>query len=176
MKGMDVAECERWCRTNGVAFDQRRHVRFATEEGHLAEIPLPRIALKVIALSQVLTDYPNSGCHPRTLVWLTESGMWSESFEAIGRRFWHKLMAGYGLPVSSMESQPGTVFDGPEHEDQKVFLTLIMLFQWDAILVPERAPYMVQLSHDGYIRLLSRGDQPTAEITAIYSHWRSAEA
>ncbi len=137
---------------------------------------LPERGLDIIGLTNVLSTLLEDGHHPRTLVWLTEFGMWGDLEEAVGRKLWTQLLRGYRAPEEKkMEDAPGLLFDEPEIEDQRAFLTVLLVFQWDAMLVPEHGSYFVRISHDGYVRFAAKDERTAKKLTAIADGWKNAD-
>jgi hypothetical protein len=101
--------------------------------------------------------------------------MWSDSYEVVGAKLWKQLLRGYGHPQDSIESAPGLLFEESDVDDQRAFLTVLMLFQWDATLVPEHGKYFVRISHDGYVQFTAR-DEPTSRALAVpVDAWKETE-
>lgn len=174
MRLMDSAECAQWCSERGIDSTTARHLRFSGLAEPPSDIALPQKALEVVGLTNVLSTYLSGGQHPRSLLWLVERGMWSEEFESVGARLWDRLAQGYGRGTASGVPTPGLVFEANETEDERAFLLTVILFQWDAALVPEHGRYIVQVSHDGYVRLLAL-DGPTAgELASVAANWSKA--
>ena len=99
--------------------------------------------------------------------------MWSEAFEALGAHWWNRLLKAYEVDDPDGNAHAGAVFDATEKIDQDVFTSLVMLFQWDAILVPEHGRYAVQINHDGYVRLTSPDPAAASELASFAKAWHA---
>jgi len=155
MRVMDPIECGRWCASRQVAFDDKRNIIVDATTERRFKICLPESGLDIARMGLALSRDQSGFEHSRFLLWLTECGMWNQAMEALGSRLWDRLIQG-NLGKQTAGEVVACLFDGDEMYDKAACLTTIMLFQWDAILVPDHGEYAVQIDHDGYIALKAR--------------------
>jgi hypothetical protein len=173
MRVFSQDECLRWCADREIDTSGGRP-QFRNGKG-VFDLALPKIGLKVVVMSGLLSFLRGEAAHAETLVWVTDWGMWSESIDSVGGKLWERILAGYGYPGLDPSKSRGLLFAEPESMDERVILTSIMLFQWDATVVPRDGLHFVRISHDGYISIHAKTDEVASAIAAPVAEWKQVE-
>ncbi len=174
MKTLTEQECSDWCAQRNVV-GPKRHLRPGAASGAVFTISLPKLGLDAIGLSAVLSAQLEDTGHPKTLLWLTDWGMWSEEYDVVGIRLWEHLLRST-VHGASIAAWPGIVFEESETIDQRVFLVTGMLYQWDVVLVPDHGNYIVRVSHDGDVFVMVRDGYPTTSVAKAIGGWTNRRA
>jgi len=172
MRMLSFDECRAWCESRGVDATNARRLRLRQQTDQ-TEVVLPSVGLKIVAFSLVLGRILEGGRPTGILLWLTEKGMWSEEFEALGSAFWDRLLSGCGVNDQTEREKPGLLFTRVETQDLRLFLTCVTLFQWDASLIDGDGRKVIHISHDGYVRMSARDRDSAKDLKAIASAWGS---
>lgn len=166
METIETSWIERWqastglrLRPNGLlklGYDQPvgPSVTIATEMRASADLVL--LANRLLWPSSDEEEAFPSGVGSPYLLWLREWGVWDDINEAIAAESFRVLLAGYGQSVEAK----GLVFQEADRIGAVVFVLHMMLFGWDAYLVPLSGAFLCYLSHDGYVRITA-GDEAT---------------
>jgi hypothetical protein len=111
---------------------------------------------------------PYTGCK----LWLKESGVWNEVQEATATEAYEALLRGYG---QQLKREPVLIFGREERSAAVVFILHMILFGWDAYLVPASGVFLCHISHDGYIQVIPRHPETQSAIANRFGPWTSEE-
>jgi hypothetical protein len=98
------------------------------------------------------------------LVWLTDWDIWSETIERVGL----ELLRGVRNSDNAVRETPAHLFEPSEQVGTHVLLSLIMLFQWDAFLIPPVGRTIVRASHDGYVEISANSPEDMTFLKAWF--------
>src|SRR5581483_2927555 len=171
MTPMSIDDCQAWCNRRGVAASKKQHLDFIGDS-HLVELALPRIGRDCVGLSNILSTQLEGDHHPETLLWLTEYGMWSDSYETVGIKLWTQMFRGYGYQQESIRPTEGLLFAEAETDDQRAFLSIPLILQWDAALVPVHGKYLVRMTHHGQVQFKTKDDALAKSFADIVEAWK----
>jgi hypothetical protein len=100
------------------------------------------------------------------LVWFREWGIWNEYSERAGDRIVATLRRGLiESSAPAISDAPAQVFGPQEFTDAQVLVTVPLIFQWDAYVVPASARCVILVSHDDYIQVDTRSRTVLSRIT-----------
>jgi hypothetical protein len=85
------------------------------------------------------------------VLWVTDYAIWSPTFERVGLGLLDAL-----APESKFGSSRILLFDRHELVYAQSILTLCLLFEWDAYLVPISGESIAFVSHDGPVQVTAR--------------------
>jgi len=158
MQLLSEDQAREWCETRGMDVQTGCPfaIRFRDAGAPSVRIAAPREGLGILSLTALLlapwAAGPAEEAFPGGLVWLRDWDIWSEATERVG----HALLRGVRAPhprAGDVAGLPAHRLDAAEGTEARALLTLPLLFQWDAWLVPESADLAVFLSHDGFVRI-----------------------
>ena len=115
---------------------------------------LPAKIYRVSNFVNFLLPYEEGSLSCRSLLWLTDWGIWNEIHERAGMFMIEQMRIAQGESKPLIE-KPGHLFDRSEAVALQSFLILPLLFSWDAYLAPESGEYFVFNSHDEFVSVVS---------------------
>ena len=138
MRTLTKSEAKKWCQTQGATLG---HIGFPDAKPKTKSFVIPTDAGQRVALvAGHLTAFGNS----KTLVWFDDWAVWPS-----GQRMhiFERFLASYGETRPLIEA-PAFLFAEQEYEDLVSFVTLGVLFLWDAHVVATKAGRQLFDSHD----------------------------
>lgn len=160
---LDLESAEAWCESLGIGVfpnappASRFRLPEATESISLA---LPTEGLRVVDFANwilVLDDVTDRLEYDKVLIWLLDWDIWSVERERVGVRLLHAL-----LGDEQVKERPAIEFRTDELTEAQALIALVVLFQWDAVILPSHGEYAVTLSHHGKAEIRIRA--PDARI------------
>lgn len=155
MKLVTQDGCRTWCAHRNVQVSDRKRLYFDAIKRFGISIDLPAKPFELVALANELLPYRTNEHFAGALLWVTQTGVWSEQVERVGHRIFEAIRNAHDCCGSLIEF-PGTIFDQSELVDLQVCSLQAPLIGWDAYLVPEQANYLVAFSHDETTTVVSR--------------------
>lgn len=161
MKILSREQAKAWCEERGIYADTGGRLvslRFAAGptsclQASLALAPGQLIALAHGLLLQDLAE-PDPQDFAGALVWFRDWDIWNEASEAAGARMLELVRGGLASGrAPSLHEGPGHLFTPQEFVDAHTLLTVPLLYQWDAYVVPVSARCVAFASHDAYVRI-----------------------
>ncbi|HXU19382.1 MAG TPA: hypothetical protein VN788_02230 [Verrucomicrobiae bacterium] len=142
MKALDVDELTKWCNESpsGIQLEMPHHLRYATPRPFGLKIDVPSEAARVAALVYCLLAVEEDVGYYGSLIWFTNWDTGTPEIERCGLRILEQMRSGYGV-TQSIENAPGQLFRSDEIVDAHAFLTLAMLWGWDAYFTPHGTRY-----------------------------------
>ena len=172
---LSLDDAVRWCDSIGLTVDGiGGQVRVGYPDSHLViRLPIPAASQRVLALAYVIlmTCVPDDEEERFLggLVWINDWGIGSPTFERLGSFIVERLTA------CSLEKCPA-ITGGPNGFDALyAVLVQTLTYQWDAHYVPQSAPFVCHVSHDGYIGLLAKDRQTHDNLSARFAKGRWQE-
>src|SRR4051812_6927793 len=96
--------------------------------------------------------------------------IWSRAFDAIGSSILHGIRAKSSEYRNPWEF-PGHVCKSLELPDLQAILFIVLAFQWDAYLLPDTGAFLVQFSHDGWLRGWASSDVGQEAMRTLLEDW-----
>ncbi len=162
MLRMDAVDAHRWCTSRGFPLSDGERSEAAAQlvAAKSFSLKLPEVGLRLVDLANwtlVLDDATSTAPFESVLVWLLDWDIWSVERERVGVQLMHAL-----LGASDIRERPAVQFSVAETSAAQAMITLVALFQWDAIVVPSHGEYLFRFSHHGVADILTR----TADVEA----------
>lgn len=164
MLRMDAVHANRWCRSRGfpLSDDARREAAAQLVAAKSFSLKLPEQGLRLVDLANwtlVLDDAASTAPFESVLVWLLDWDIWSVERERVGLHLMHSL-----LGASDIKERPAVEFSVAEMSAAQSMISLVALFQWDAIVIPSHGEYLFRFSHHGVADILTRAPDVEAAI------------
>lgn len=163
-----------WCRDRGIHGEGSIPRTFLRYDGGSSEriqlrMHADAIAQVGFAFSSLLAETPSDSdaTFHGGLVWLRRWNLWSESIDAVGYRLLDGLRdAREGVP--SLNEAPAHLCLEEDFVTAHSLLALAVLFQWDAYYVPSSGHFLIFVSHEGTVDILSRTAELRLELAARF--------
>ncbi len=107
------------------------------------------------------------------LIWFTNWDIGTPNIERSGLRILEQMRRGYGV-TASVENAPAQLFRSDEAVDAQAFLTLPMLFGWDAYFTPHGTRYFAYVRQNGSLFLVTDGEEVLQKLKASLDPYRPA--
>lgn len=156
MRHLSAADAQRWCARSGLHLPvDHEGVKSALLTGDdVFTFRTPIEGLRIVDLANWLLTLDDGGDFlqaDRALIWLLDWDIWSVERERVGL-----CLLGSTLGMSDLASAPAIEFYRDELAKAQSMLALVALFQWDALVLPSHAEYVVRLSHHGSAEVVAR--------------------
>lgn len=92
------------------------------------------------------------------IFWLRER-VGGDVTESIGGELFRNLLRAYGLEDDVFEGASGILFENGDSRAAAVFVLTVMVFGWDAYVVPLSSLFLCRIDHDGYIDVRSPDEE-----------------
>ena len=99
--------------------------------------------------------------------WLSERGMWDDLTEDTGELLLQSLMKGFGYDPETR----GIECDVDDLSHIDVMGLVVIMFGWDAYLMPKTGRFICHISHHGVIELESPEPSIVSELLSRLSYW-----
>ena len=172
MNFLSPDDCRSWATRNGFHFDNRpRHADLEQTGFSSHKFEIPADAGRRVALARLLWESAAQG-KAEALLWITEWSVWP-SGEHMPLAV--SLRRAFGEQRPLIEA-PGHQFRLGEDSDALSFLSVALLFLWDAYLLSAGGEVAVFVSHDEYGVLLTRNPDAGLPIQRRLAAFRDAAA
>lgn len=164
MLRMDAVDANRWCTSRGFPLSGGEHGGAAAQlvAAKSFSLKLPEEGLRLVDVANwtlVLDDATSAAPFESVLVWLLDWDIWSVERERVGMQLMHAL-----LGASDIKERPAVEFSVAEMSAAQSLISLVALFQWDAIVVPSHGEYLFRFSHHGVADIHTRAADVEAAI------------
>jgi hypothetical protein len=171
-------QAERWCSERGVVLTgelpMEVRLNFSSANAWFRfQIPKNPTAAVGLAYVMVLTDVPDydESNFDGALVWFRRWEIWSESIDRVGYELERGVRRGLGHD-ESIDLCPGLVLDRNGIVSAQTYVSLPLLFSWDAFYIPSTATFAASISHEGYVEMVCTRDALPAMIDR-FAKWQS---
>jgi len=158
MELFDTATARQWCASQGIHEQRDWMSRLSFRGGYPVglRVRVPTEDRGTVALASLLATFP-AGQSPfgGALLWLQTWKIWSEEMDRTGQTMLSGLRREDAL-AENFDVAPAQLFSGDEFKHAVAEVTVPLLFQWDAHLVPAQSQEICSISHDGYVDLRFR--------------------
>jgi hypothetical protein len=166
VKDLSEAEVAKWCEARGVEVTSSGRLASLNQGHRTMVLPLPGEPVRRVALACALLLLDSAsgdeaefqGC----LVRITDSDIWSPTFDRIGQRILRSLTS----VARGSEGTNSYLTSKEELVVAEALVSIPLLFEWDAYLVPLSADFIVFISHDGPLEISAKSQQKFEEIHA----------
>ena len=156
MKTLSFDDLVQWCSESpsGVKLESPYHLHYGTQETFGFRIDVPPEATRVVALVHSLLAVEEDTGYYGGIIWYTNFGMGTPEIEQCGLRILEQMRRGYG-GVESVENAPAQLFRSDEIVDNHAFMTLPLLWGWDAYFMPHGTRYFAYARQNGSLYLVT---------------------
>lgn len=162
---LDRTSALRWCEELGVQRPRAVDEEQAQRHSGLGVFALetPTVGLRAVDFAHWLLTLDDGGDalqSEKVLVWLLDWDIWSVERERVGLRLLEALLGN-----RDFKALPAVEFGRDELGDAQSMITVIALFQWDAVVLPSHGEYLATFSHHGSVEILAR----TPDVNLVIS-------
>jgi hypothetical protein len=160
MKALQLDEIRRWCdeSPSGIRVDSAGHLRYSTGNLLGVRLDVPAKATAAVSLVSSLLAVEECDGYYGALMWFTNWDIGTPQIERCGLRILEQMRRGYGV-TASVENAPGQLFRSDEMVDVQAFLTLPLLFGWDAYFAPHGTRYFAYARQNSSLFLVTDNEQ-----------------
>ncbi len=137
-------------------------------------VDAPKEAGKLLSLAYTVVttflDFDDERNFKGCLIWIAESGIWSESHERVGERLANGLRSSAAAGASVGE-RPAVLLNGTGLVDAQSFSVLALLFGWDAFLIPTSGGYFVLVHHDSALYFVAQSFEILGDLRSRFQQW-----
>jgi hypothetical protein len=170
MKTLSEVEVREWCEQPSIAIAINRYGLLSFEKNNRcsATIEASLESEQRVALSHSLLSFQQ---FYGGLLWIKEWRMGELEVTATGWRVLENMRRGMGH-LEPIEATSGHLFRADEFRDAHAFLSVTLLWSWQAFWVPATPGYFYYLHHNNKVELAARDEKTLAELQAYFSGWR----
>lgn len=171
MQRLDASSAARWCGHRGILLSEDAR-RIAETPFHFAtrfSLALPREGLRAVDLANWVLSLDDAAAVPSystVLVWLLDWDIWSVERERVGLQLMHAL-----LGADDIKERPAVEFTADEVSAAQAIISIVALFQWDAVVAPSHGEYVFRFSHHGTAESYARVPDVHAAIVDGIRHF-----
>src|SRR5260370_9919779 len=142
MKVLRTEDVLKWCETSAsrISPAPRGYLRYGMSEPLGIRLTVPREAQAAVMLAHRLLAFEGDDGYYGAFMWFANWDIGTPQIERCGLRMLEQMRRGYGV-TASVENAPGQLFRTDEIADAHAFLTLPLLFGWDAYFMPHGTRY-----------------------------------
>ena len=175
MKALQIDELRTWFdeSPSGIKVDPAGYLRYPTHNLVGLRLAVPAEAQKTAALAASILSVEDDGGYYGGLLWFTNWDIGTPQIERCGLRILEQMRRGYGV-TASVENAPAQLFRTDEMTDVQAFLTLPMLFGWDAYFAPHGTRYFAYVRRNGSLFLVTDKEPVLDKLRAVLNPYRPA--
>jgi hypothetical protein len=170
MKTLNEAEIQKWFEQPSVSVRMNQYglLSFRDTKRHSAVIETPEGSAERIALSHALLSFREffGG-----MLWIKEWRVGDLEGMTTGWRVMEDMRKAMGQ-AGPLEAAPGQLFRLDEVQDARAFLTVVLLWDWQAFWVPSTSEYFYYLHHNDKIEINASSEETFSGLTSHLSGWR----
>jgi hypothetical protein len=102
-------------------------------------------------------------------LWFTNWDIGTPQIERAGLKIVEQMRRGYGV-TSSVENAPAQLFRSDESVDAQAFLTMSVIFGWEAFLMPHRTRYFAYARPNGSLFLVTDEEEISHKLLAFFEY------
>lgn len=169
MKTLNLSELVRWCNESpsGVKIGSPDHLQYQAPKIFGCRIDVPSEAMRIVSLVYSLLAVEQEVGFYGGLIWYTNWGMGTPELEQCGLRILEQMRRGYGAG-ESVENSPAQVFRSDERVDAQAFITLPLLWGWDAYFTPHGSRYFAYARQNGSLYLVTDDEEVFQKLLGAF--------
>jgi hypothetical protein len=174
MRAVQIEELRLWCREaqSGIQVDSTERLQYSTPNPMGIRVVVPAEALRIVALAaKLLAIEEDEGEYYGALVLFRQLDIGTPRMERCGLRILEQMRRAYGV-TASVENAPGQLFRTDEIADVHAFLTLPLLFGWEAYFAPHATRYFAYARGNGSLFLVTHEELVLRRLTAAMERYR----
>jgi hypothetical protein len=167
MKALQTEDVLKWCETSAswISADPKGYLRYGISEPLGIRLTVPREAQAAVVLAHSLLAVEGDEGYFGAFMWFTNWDIGTPLIERCGLRILEQMRRGYGV-TASVENAPGQLFRTDEIADTHAFLTLPLLFGWDAYFMPHGTRYFAYIRQNSSVFLVTDDRQVLQKLQA----------
>jgi hypothetical protein len=152
------------CEQRGILTEDRAKAKYEDGSNAVIDFGIPLLGrlisnfvvflTKSIPVGQRLYDFRGA------MLWIGEIGIWDVDSEKAAKLLFESLRP----KRESIEEARGQSYGADEFVPFHAALMLVLLTGWDALIILEECDYLIEISHDEYVRLVFRDKELAAEV------------
>lgn len=173
MRVLNYQESKKWCEKAPLSMrvGPDGHLSYGSSIVFGFSIKVPMEAGPAIALASSLLAFEANVDFYGGLLWLVDWDIGTPQIERSGLRMIEQMRRGYGI-CSSIDNTPGNLFRTDEIADLHAFISVLMLFGWDAYFVPRGTRYFVYFRSNGQICLVTDEKEVHSRLLKHLTYWK----
>jgi hypothetical protein len=173
MEALQIEELRRWCdeSPSGIKIGPAGRLHYPARNPLGIRIDVPSEAPKAALLASSLLSVEEDEGYYGSMMWFTDWDAGTPQIERCALRILEQMRRGYGV-TASVENAPAQLFRTDEIVDAQAFLTLPMLFGWDAYFAPHGTRYFAYVRRNGSIFLVTDREQVLEKLQASLDGYR----
>jgi hypothetical protein len=154
------------CGQRGILVEERAKATYEDGSNAVVDFGIPLLGrlishfivflTKSIPVGQRLYDFRGA------MLWIGEIGIWDLDSEKSAKLLFESLRPNR----EAIEKARGQSYAADEFVPFHAALLLALLTGWDALVILEECDYLIEVSHDEYVRLVFRDKELAAEVAA----------
>jgi len=167
MQRLSDSAAAEWCTGRGIQVGgspAERSLDIAESHPYTFRVRMPVAAPRRLALAHELLMI-GAGHEDTAFVggmfWLTDWDIWTETVERAGRLLRCRLLGEHQAQTDAVDSQ-AELYSTDEGIEIQGAVTLALIFEWDAYVIPAVGDVLAFISHDGYVEFAATTDSALA--------------
>jgi hypothetical protein len=170
---LNYQESKQWCEKAPLSMKvgPHGHLSYGPSVALGVSVKVPVEAGPTIALASSLLAFEANVDFYGGLLWLVNWDIGTPQIERSGLRMIEQMRRGYGI-CSSIDNTPGNLFRTDEIADLHAFISVLMLFAWDAYFIPRGTRYFMYFRSNGYIYLVTDEEDIRSRLLKHLAYWK----
>jgi hypothetical protein len=165
MEILDLLSKKEWLRKRSIMLDGEGRPDFEGNQLNGITISIPSSALKIIALAEKITRYIDNKKYMGSIFWISDH-VWGSDSNSMGIYVWNKIHSRECCDINC-----SVLYGSDEVLVQSSALLIPLFFQWDAYMIPEDGSYIVFVSHDEYLSVVTRSSEDADAFMMVMEKW-----
>ena len=173
MHAISIGDFRTWCKASfGFGYRPSR-LSYGTGGPYLVFGSRCRVKVRKLQFSPCLMAFEGENAYYGGALVLTSWDIGTPSIERSALRILEQMRRGYGV-TASVENGPVQLFRSDEFADAQAFLTLPMIFGWDAYFMPHGTRYFAFIRRNNSIFLLTDEKEVFQKLLSFFEDRRPA--
>lgn len=148
MKLLTEFDCRAWCEHRGLQLKDRG---IFSHDSRSVVLRIPKETRRLLSL--VCELLPGEKQFTGGLIWVVDTGSWSDDTISLGDTLLTLMRRSYGM--DSIQEAPFYLFAGNERLHAQAFLAQQLLFGWGGYFVPDCGEYFFEINPDGVLEVVT---------------------
>ncbi len=146
------------------------HLRFSTESKFGFRLSIPLETPSAVCLAGDLLRFEDETSFYGGFFWLTNWDIGTPLIERCGLKMIERMRSGFGA-TASIDNAPGHLFRTDEIVDLHAFITIPMIFQWDAYYVPNGSRYFAYIRSNSSLYIVTQDETLHNQLLLHLKGW-----
>jgi len=166
VRALSEQEVLEWCTARGIEVTSSGRFLLANQGHRTMALAVPTEPARRVALACALllldSESGDDSEFQGSLFCVTDSDIWSPTLDKVGQLILHSL----GPIRAGTEAADSYLMSSDELITAQALVSIPLLFEWDAYLLPVSANFLIFISHDGPVEISTKSQQQFEEIYA----------